>query len=68
MRVEDLDRNGIMTRNETRYLFRLVNFAEAIGSLLTGAVCAWEELADQFHDAVDTNRSGEISLQALGRF
>lgn len=45
----DLDRNGIMTRNETRFLFRLVNFSE--------------ELADQFHDSVDTNGSGEISLQ-----
>lgn len=27
--VQDLDRNGIMTRNETRFLFRLVNFSEA---------------------------------------
>lgn len=48
-RFVDLDRNGIMTRNETRYLFRLVNFPE--------------DLADKFHDSVDTNGSGEISLQ-----
>ncbi|CAJ1398106.1 unnamed protein product [Effrenium voratum] len=45
----DLDRNGIMTRNETRYLFRLCNIPE--------------ELANKYHSAVDTNGSGEISFQ-----
>jgi len=47
----DLDRNGIMTRNETRYLFRLCNIPE--------------ELANKYHSAVDTNGSGEISFQEL---
>ncbi|CAE7864179.1 CML6 [Symbiodinium sp. KB8] len=48
-RFVDLDRNCNMTRNETEYLFRLCNLPA--------------ELAVKFHDAVDTNGSGEISLQ-----
>ena len=33
---QDLDRNGIMTRNETRFLFRLVNFSEVARAIFHG--------------------------------
>eukprot|EP00441_Pelagodinium_beii_P027154 CAMPEP_0197660956 /NCGR_PEP_ID=MMETSP1338-20131121/51160_1 /TAXON_ID=43686 ORGANISM="Pelagodinium beii, Strain RCC1491" /NCGR_SAMPLE_ID=MMETSP1338 /ASSEMBLY_ACC=CAM_ASM_000754 /LENGTH=594 /DNA_ID=CAMNT_0043238419 /DNA_START=7 /DNA_END=1791 /DNA_ORIENTATION=- len=48
-RFVDGDRSGAITRSETRYFFRAFNLPQ--------------EIADKFHDAIDTNRSGEISVQ-----
>jgi len=48
-RFVDADRSGAIARNETRYFFRAFNLPQ--------------EIADKFHDAIDTNRSGEISVQ-----
>jgi len=48
-RFVDADRSGAIARSETRYFFRAFNLPQ--------------EIADKFHDAIDTNRSGEISVQ-----